>query len=70
MQPEPLIVAVDRLEETGGRDLLRSPCGWLIRQGPVQRRACSHTAAVAECDVPAPRALGGAVNVRALLELG
>jgi hypothetical protein len=31
----------DRLEETGGEDLVDSAYGWLIRRGLVQRLACS-----------------------------
>ncbi|MFD8627932.1 hypothetical protein ACFV4E_29345 [Streptomyces hygroscopicus] len=46
MQPDaaPQLLAdrlTDRLEETGGEALVRSPYGWLIRRGLVRRPACS-----------------------------
>jgi hypothetical protein len=46
MRPEmaPRLLAdrlTDRLEETGGEALVTGPYGWLIRQGLVQRQACS-----------------------------
>ncbi|MGW7620758.1 hypothetical protein ACWGLG_33975 [Streptomyces antimycoticus] len=46
MQPDaaPQLLAdrlTDRLEEIGGEALVRSPYGWLIRKGLVQRPACS-----------------------------